>query len=975
MEEFTTAQLTQLRDILIKHCTLEDLQIFCADLGADFQIVVPQNATKAGAAEAIVTYFRNRDRLGELVFVVLRAFPNAVWGDLTLKATPRESSDVIAGPTLALLFAAPLIYEAGAVRHPIDLLDFERERDLLFESLTEARRVVNLRITPATVPNLQKITTLGCRVLHYTGHGAPDFLAFEGVDGMAQALENEALQRLLAASANADLRLAFVSACHSRRAGEAFVAAGVPHVVAVKVAEAVLDRAAMRFAQQFYLALLAGKTVQQAFEIGRQAVANDAELSAWRAAADERDKFLLLPEDGDHSRTVFDDAPRGRWQPPAWPHNTNITDKPENFVGRSDDMQQLLARLSQHRLVTLDGFGGIGKTTLARQVGRYLHQRQAFADGIWFIEARNTRTTESLRVQIAEYLQITANDDASLFRALRNKRLLLILDNCEDALNGYGAAFRAFLSGLLKASAELKLLITARQPIGKVGAVAENILSVKRLSAHYAAQLFLSCTPEEKRASIGQALNTPDARAVLAFLGGHPNAILLAAALLNNLSLSQLAREIEQRRDKVLVDPNIPPDERDAQTSMTVSLDISLAQLRARNPRAVQLFGALGLLPGGALPADLGALWGEDWRTPLDDLVRLNLVQQTALSDTQSHYSTFPFVTSYAEAVLMQDKDAYATFANRAAQHYTEVAESAYASLRHNTATFGDVARLLSFEDANMAACFAPARLAQGRPVGDIASNLLSLLNLIDRAQEGLTFGEKGLQACRAVHDKHGEANTLQALGDLNVRTDALEAARANYEAALPIYREIQARLGEANLYQSLGNLKLAEHDAVGAFEHYQNALNIHGDIQDLLGMGAAYGYMARAAKAAGNHGLAATLCESSLEIHRQIQERFGEALNLKDQGDALWALEAQMPALAAWWQACALFRAIQDARNAARLDNVFAQIEAAVGAEKWPSLVAELQANAEAIRQNAIEHIRQQLATQQQPAEDANTG
>ena len=138
MEDFTTEQLSQLRDILVQHCTQDELKIFCADLGEDIQDIVSQNATKGSAANDIVAFFRKRERLGELIARVLQTFPNADWRDLAAKAAPANGHAPV--PTLAVLFAAPLIYEAGGERHPIDPLDFEGERDLLLASLREAER-------------------------------------------------------------------------------------------------------------------------------------------------------------------------------------------------------------------------------------------------------------------------------------------------------------------------------------------------------------------------------------------------------------------------------------------------------------------------------------------------------------------------------------------------------------------------------------------------------------------------------------------------------------------------------------------------------------------------------------------------------------------------------------------------------------------------------------------------------------------
>ncbi|MDZ7291958.1 MAG: hypothetical protein ONB44_17090 [candidate division KSB1 bacterium] len=83
---------------------------------------------------------------------------------------------------LALLYSAPLVWqdESGALQ-PIDRLDFKTERDWLFESFNDAGRAVEVRLEAATAENLQKLVLLGCRALHYSGHGHPEALAFDSV--------------------------------------------------------------------------------------------------------------------------------------------------------------------------------------------------------------------------------------------------------------------------------------------------------------------------------------------------------------------------------------------------------------------------------------------------------------------------------------------------------------------------------------------------------------------------------------------------------------------------------------------------------------------------------------------------------------------------------------------------------------------------------------------------------------------------
>lgn len=139
-------------------------------------------------------------------------------------------------------------------------------------------------------------------MLHYTGHGSPSCLIFENENGEANLLSVEMLTDLFRAG-GVRTQLVFVSACHSESAGHSFAAAGVPHVVAVKYDEKVTDYAARVFAEQFYLSLVTGNTVRNAFRIGVTSIR--AESSA---ARDDEKKFLLLPEDGNHDVAIFDPA-------------------------------------------------------------------------------------------------------------------------------------------------------------------------------------------------------------------------------------------------------------------------------------------------------------------------------------------------------------------------------------------------------------------------------------------------------------------------------------------------------------------------------------------------------------------------------------------------------------------------------------------------------------------------------------------
>ena len=272
----------------------------------------------------------------------------------------------------AYLHAWPLIGKLGTGDpFPIKKLDFDAERSLLFSTLNQANKAIRLQMDVATSDNLLRLITMGCRAIHYTGHGMPTCLAFEDDEGKMHPMDPAQLKELVEAgrsstpsssssssSSSSGIEFVFVSACHSESAGLAFVAAGVPHVIAVKTEAAVCDRASQIFMKHFYLALLVGKTVRASFDIGQKAVRHNPRL----AGGDEPRKFLLLPEHADHEKALFTDIAPGRWMdasPPPVPHT--IPAIPDNFLGRNFLIQKVIANLTKKRLVTLTGPRGIGK--------------------------------------------------------------------------------------------------------------------------------------------------------------------------------------------------------------------------------------------------------------------------------------------------------------------------------------------------------------------------------------------------------------------------------------------------------------------------------------------------------------------------------------------------------------------------------------------------------------------------------------
>jgi tetratricopeptide (TPR) repeat protein len=169
---------------------------------------------------------------------------------------------------------------------------------------------------------------------------------------------------------------------------------------------------------------------------------------------------------------------------------------------------------------------------------------------------------------------------------------------------------------------------------------------------------------------------------------------------------------------------------------------------------------------------------------------------------------------------------------------------------------------------------------------------------------------ESALASARRCGDRLGEANVLQALGDLLLREADLKGARAQYEAALASYRQIGDRLGEANVLKALGDLLLREADLKGARAQYEAALASYRQIGDRLGeANAALNLLLREADLKG----ARAQYEAALASYRQIGNRLGEANTLRALGDLLLREADLKGARAQYEAALASYRQIGD--------------------------------------------------------------
>jgi predicted ATPase/DNA-binding NarL/FixJ family response regulator len=158
-------------------------------------------------------------------------------------------------------------------------------------------------------------------------------------------------------------------------------------------------------------------------------------------------------------------------------HRGNLPGHLTSFVGRRSELADAKRQLGEWRLVTLTGIGGVGKTRLALHLAG--QSDRAFADGVWLVDLAALRDPGLIAHAVATALGL--RDDSNNWSApvladyLADRRLLLVIDNCEHLLDSCAI----LVDSLLRRAPELRVLATSRQPLGVSG---ERVLQVQPLT-------------------------------------------------------------------------------------------------------------------------------------------------------------------------------------------------------------------------------------------------------------------------------------------------------------------------------------------------------------------------------------------------------------------------------------------------------------------------------------------------------------
>jgi predicted ATPase/DNA-binding XRE family transcriptional regulator len=307
---------------------------------------------------------------------------------------------------------------------------------------------------------------------------------------------------------------------------------------------------------------------RRALDLSRQAFADEvgcAEVTLRRIEAGtlkpSKELASLLVE-----KLGIPEAERTQWisfarggPGPALPLSLSPSSKPitnlpaglTSFIGRQKELSEIIRLITKHRLVTLTGSGGIGKTRLSIKVGEQI--AGDYLDGVWLVELAPILDpslvphTTALSIGLREDPKLRIID--SLCDYLHEKRMLLLFDNCEHVLD----AAAQLIDTLLKTCHQLKILTTSREPLNMTGEAIYRVPSLGLPNLQQILDTFRdneSLQLFEERAQLVRfdfsltLENVVSVAQICQRLDGIPLAIELAAAKVAVFSTEQIANQL-----------------------------------------------------------------------------------------------------------------------------------------------------------------------------------------------------------------------------------------------------------------------------------------------------------------------------------------------------------------------------------------------------------------------------------------------
>ena len=598
----------------------------------------------------------------------------------------------------------------------------------------------------------------------------------------------------------------------------------------------------------------------------------------------------------------------------------NLSQQVTSFIGRERELGEVRILLGKARLVTLLGVGGLGKTRLSLQVGAEV--LDDYPDGVWFVELASLADDRLVAQAVASVLGVKEEAGQpvtdALLKFVKDRQLLLILDNCEHL----GPTCAELANEVLHAGPHVKILATSREPLHIAAETTyplpslsvpdpQNKLAVAALTQYEAVRLFI-----DRAVAAQPAFQVTDQSAMAVAdicyrLDGIPLAIELAAARVRALAVGQIDARLSDRFHLLTGgDRTALP----RQQTLRACIDWSYDLLTAPEKRLLQ---RLSVFAGGWSLAAAEQVCASESVDDGDVLDLLTSLADKSLvvaeqNDGHSRYRLLATVRQYAgerleadgggEAIRERHRDYFLALAEEAEpklldaehaewlQRWEEEHENLRAALNWSLAESGSEGGLrLCGALQNFwitRGYFSEGRESCARALGKVGAKQRTQQHAKVLNEAGLlaylqgdypaarALDEESLAIRRQSGDRRGIAASLNNLGLVTCDQGDYPAARALYEESLAIKRELGDRSGIANSLNNLGNVAYDQGDLASSRALYEQGLAIKRELGDQGRIANSLGNLGNVALDQGDFASARAHYEECLAIMRELGNR-----------------------------------------------------------------------------------------------------
>jgi len=614
-----------------------------------------------------------------------------------------------------------------------------------------------------------------------------------------------------------------------------------------------------------------------------------------------------------------------------------------SFVGRGREIAEVEKLLDGHRLLTLTGPGGSGKTRLALEVAAGVVED--FRDGAWMVELAPLTDPDLVAGEVAMVLGVRETPGVPLVDSLcvhlRSRSLLLVVDNCEHVVE----AIADLASSLLRSCPGLRVLATSREALGVPGEALfpvgplslpdlRRLPATETLAGYEAAGLFVERARAVRRDFALDEVNAVSVAKVCYRLDGIPLAIELAAARVKALSVGQISERLEGSFALLSAGPRTRiPHHRTLRATMDWSYGLLTDEERALLRRLSVFAGGFTLeaaeavVSGESIEEGRGS-YGRGSNPPLLDLLTSLVDKSLVLVDEHgegNRYRLLETVRQYGWEKL-EEAGKSTEAGGHHAEYYLRLAEEAEPELKgHDQVAWLD---LLEQDHDNLRAAMMhflergrierAARLCWGlwffwrvhgyqgegyRYIGEVLE-LEATISTEELAKllcaRGITsYGLEGIEGTELLWKRSAElfgqtdnrSGLALALGGLALTALArgeLDRSAAFFEESLEQYQEAGDEWGISSILSHRGLIALNRGDLDGAARDFEEGLEFSRRTGDRLVRSIALHNLAWASQLQAEYERAMALYVEGLAVAAELGDESGIAYCLEGIADLI---------------------------------------------------------------------------------------